>query len=283
MDGDGASVTAHETLGRSAHGNEGKPATAARIYDYLLGGVHNFPADRQAAQVVIDSFPGIRLAAQSNRGFLRRAVRFLVDSGVRQFLDLGSGIPTHGNVHEVAQDRARESRVVYVDIDPVAVSESLEMLEGNDRATAIRANVVDPRKILDNPAVLKLIDFDQPVAVLMLTVLHYVVDDPTAYGSVRAFVDAMAPGSFLAISHGADTVAPDSESSRSVTSAYRERTATPVAARSIDEVTRFFEGMELLDPGVVWVPQWRPEVGSADPLLDDPGRSTAYAGVGRKP
>jgi hypothetical protein len=264
--------------------DESKPATAARIYDYLLGGVHNFPADREAARVVLATMPDVRLAARANRAFLSRAVRLCVDAGIRQFIDIGSGIPTQGNVHEIAQDLAPDTRVVYVDIDPVAVAEGLEMLEGNERATAIRANLTKPREILDHRGLHRLIDFDRPVAVLALAVLHFIADDETAYGSLGELVGATAPGSFLVVSHGADTFDLESERARSITTAYRERTATPAVPRSRTEVKRFFEGLELLDPGVVWVPEWRrPDHDDPDPLAGDPARSSIFAGVGRKP
>src|SRR6266536_4281960 len=145
-----------------------KPATAARIYDYYLGGVHNFPADREAARQVIAMYPFIPAAARANRAFLGRAVRFLADAGIRQFLDIGSGIPTGGNVHEIAQGIAPDARVVYVDIDPVAVAESLEILEGNERATAIRANLCSPQVILGHPDVRRLLDLKQPVGLLLV-------------------------------------------------------------------------------------------------------------------
>src|SRR3954462_5904574 len=157
-------------------GDAAKPATSARIYDYVLGGVHNFPADRAAAQALIQAAPTIPGIARANRAFLRRAVRFLGEAGVRQFLDIGSGIPTAGNVHQVAES-VPDARVAYVDIDPVAVAASLELLEGNDRATAIRADPRDTRAILEHPQLKRLIDFDQPVAVLLVSMLHFVDDE----------------------------------------------------------------------------------------------------------
>src|SRR5688572_15286219 len=145
----------------------GKPATAARIYDYYLGGVHNFSADRAAAQQVTSVFPFIPTAARANRAFLGRAVRVLVAAGVRQFLDIGSGIPTVGNVHEIAQAVAPDARVAYVDIDPVAVSEGQELLAGNDRAVALLGDLRDPQAVLAHPGVRRLLDFGQPTALLL--------------------------------------------------------------------------------------------------------------------
>ncbi|HEY2792973.1 MAG TPA: SAM-dependent methyltransferase, partial [Micromonosporaceae bacterium] len=153
-----------------------KAATAARIYDYFIGGTHNFPADRAAAQEAIRRAPTIPAISRANRAFLRRAVRFAAEAGIRQFLDIGSGIPTEGNVHEIAQSIAADSRVVYVDIDPVAVAESLAILEGNDRATAIRGDLRDAAAILSAPEVGAL-DFGRPVAVLLCAVLHFMPDD----------------------------------------------------------------------------------------------------------
>ena len=159
---------------------EPKPATAARIYDFYIGGTHNFPEDRAAAQAAIDQVPLIRPAARANRAFLGRAVRFAAEAGIRQFVDVGSGIPTEGNVHEIAQDVDPACRVVYVDIDPVAVAEGLEILADNACATSILGNVLDPPAILSHAEVANLIDFRQPVAFIMCALLHFVPDDDAA-------------------------------------------------------------------------------------------------------
>jgi O-methyltransferase involved in polyketide biosynthesis len=255
-----------------------KPATAARIYDYFLGGTHNFPADRQAAQALVAAAPMIPKIARANRAFLRRAVGHMVDGGVRQFLDIGSGIPTAGNVHEVAP----QTRVVYVDIDPVAVAESLDILEGNERATALRADLRDPQSILDNDEVRRLIDFSEPVGLLMVAMLHF-LDDDQAYPAVSRLVASLAAGSFLGISHGSPNEAieeaGDLEAAQSV---MRGRTATPVNPRTRAGIERFFTGMRIVEPGLVWVPQWRPAADDPTDFADSPTLCAVLAGVALK-
>ena len=262
------------------------PATAARIYDYLLGGAHNYPADRELAQTVIASFPLAQAGIRANRAFLRRAVRHLSTSGVRQFLDIGSGIPTAGNVHEIAQAIVPDARVVYVDIDPVAVAESLSILDGNANATAIRADLLEPESILDHPMVRGLLDFREPVALLLVALLHFVADDTKAYAAVNRLLGALPPGSYLVISHVTDQDQDFSQDGvKDVEDAYRRRAATTGRLRSRSEIARFFEGAELVDPGLVWVPQWRPEPGEPDEpeFATDPRLSMTLAGVGRLP
>ena len=262
----------------TANDDAPKAATAARIYDYFLGGTHNFPADREAAKALIAATPMIPVIARTNRAFLRRAVRFMAASGVRHFLDIGSGIPTVGNVHEVASD----AKVVYVDIDPVAVAESLDILDGNVHATALRADLREPLSILDHPDVRRLIDFEGPVGVLLAAVLHF-VDDEHAYPAVQRFVAAMAPGSYLAVSHGTlgeqSNEMGDLASSQSV---WRGRTATPISPRSSAEIQRFFDGLELVEPGLVWMTQWRPGPDDPTEFADNPAHCGILAGVARR-
>jgi SAM-dependent methyltransferase len=261
----------------------GKPATAARIYDYFLGGIHNFPADQEAAKQIISRFPFIPQGAQANRVFLRRAVRYLADAGIRQFLDIGSGIPTAGNVHEIAQEAAPDARVVYVDIDPVAVAESLEILAGNDQAVAVRADLREPHAILDHPQVRKMLNFSQPTALLLAAVLHFMPDDEQARSTVDELVAALAPGSYLLISHAAvETFNPESPEYKAIQDLYKRQTTTPAKLRTRAETERFFAGLELVEPGVVWLAEWRPEPGTPNPFADNPARSSAWAGVGRK-
>jgi SAM-dependent methyltransferase len=263
-----------------------KPATAARIYDYFLGGIHNFPADVAAARTLNTQFPCIPAAARANRAFLRRAVNRLVDLGVRQFLDIGSGIPTEGNVHEIAQKLAPDTRVVYVDIDPMAVAESLDILAGNDRATAIQADLRYPRTILDHAAVRRLLDPSKPIALLLISVLHFVRDDKEAYTAVAEYVDALAPGGYLALTHAAsEAFVPLFAQSADKFDVYRQRTPTPGTSRNRERVEPFFAGLELLDPGVVRLGDWWPD--AADPVPDGDvelgGPQGAWAGVARKP
>ncbi len=262
-----------------------KAATAARIYDYHLGGTHNFPADRAAGQAVADRNPMVPLMARTNRAFLRRAVAYLADAGIRQFLDLGSGIPTEGNVHEVAQQRAAESRVAYVDIDPVAVMESLEILQGNDLTTAIRGDVRDPQAILHHPQIRELLNFHEPVALLLCAVLHFVPDDAEALGAVRQLREALPRGSYLVISHAAAFEIPEQRAAldaevKDVQGIYQQRTSTPFRLRSSAELAEFFAGMTMIEPGLVWLPQWRPSPDDPGDFADDPSRSLGLGGVG---
>jgi O-methyltransferase involved in polyketide biosynthesis len=260
-----------------------KPATAARIYDYHLGGTHNFPADREAGMAVAAMFPLVSVIARTNRAFLQRAVRYAAGQGVRQFLDLGAGIPTQGNVHEVADAVIDDARVVYVDIDPVAVSESLDILQGNTRATAVWGDVRDPQPILDNPQVRALIDFDQPVALLLVGVLHFVPDE-IAYDAVQQLLGALAPGSLLIVSHAAaDAQDFDKDNLDTMKDIYRQRTATPLHLRTRDGVARFFEGLELAEPGLTWVSSWRPEPTDPQDLVSTPQLSAGHVAVGRIP
>ena len=262
--------------------DDAKPATAARIYDYMLGGTHNFPADREAAQQVVQVWPLAPALARTNRAFLRRVVGTLTHAGINQFLDLGSGIPTAGNVHELAP----QARVVYVDIDPVAVAESQEILQGHDGATALRGDLREPAAILDHPEVRRLLDLGQPVGLLLVAVLHFVNEDDVAYDVVARLMAELAPGSHLVVSHAALPEIADDDLRASVDDAqgiYRSRTATPLALRDRAGVTRFFDGLELVEPGLVWVPQWRPAPDDPTDFAADPSECSLYAGVGRLP
>ena len=250
--------------------------SAARMYDYYLGGAHNFAADRELAEKALEAMPDGRALARANRAFLQRSVRFLAGTGVVQFLDIGSGIPTVGNVHEVAQKVAPDARVMYVDMDPVAVSHARALLTDNPRATATRGNLRDPGRILADPQVRDLLDLDRPVAVLLLAVLHFVADADRPEAIVAELRDALAPGSYLVISHGTDA----GRSTEELEHVYR-RTVTPLAMRDREQVRALFAGWELIDPGVVWAPEWRPD--EPEEVGEHPERSGSYVGVGRKP
>jgi S-adenosyl methyltransferase len=259
-----------------------KPATAARIYDYLLGGVHNFPADREVAQKVIAGMPSVRTAARANRAFLGRAIRYLVGEGIDQFIDIGSGIPTQGNVHEIAHLVNPRATVAYVDIDPLAVAESLDVLDGDPRATAVCADLRQPETILANPEINRLIDLSRPVGLILNAVLHFIPDDDQAYGAVTLLAGALAPGSFIALSHGATEGAPREEYG-SLERAYDQKTMTGSAKpRDRDEVARFLTGWDLVEPGIVWLSDWRPDPGQP-PEVEDPMISGGWAAVARKP
>jgi SAM-dependent methyltransferase len=252
--------------------------TAARVYDYLLGGSHNFAADREMAHKAMIMMPDVVLQAQANRAFLSRAVAYLAEAGVRQFLDIGSGIPTRGNVHEVAQKTAPDSRVVYVDIDPIAVSHSRQILVGNDRCTVIQEDFRNWEAIVDHAETQKMLDFDQPVALLLVALLHVIPDSDDPHAIVARLRDRLAPGSYLVIGHGTQDSRPLEGKELEQLS---KQTPTTLSSRTLSEVERFFTGFDLVDPGVVWAPLWRPE--SPDEIPDNPADSSNYAGVGRKP
>jgi hypothetical protein len=253
----------------------------ARMYDYYLGGFHNFAVDRQAAEAVVAAYPDFPMAMRANRAFLRRAVKFLARQGVRQFLDIGSGIPTVGNVHEVAQQVEPDARVVYVDSDPVTVAHSAAILQHTPNAAALQADARQAETILQHPTTRALLDFDQPVAVLMLTVLHFLTEDAEALRTVCMLRDALAPGSYLVISHGTREHDAPPAVKEQVLRLYRA-TTNPAKPRSATELLRFFAGFDLVEPGLVFTPLWRPE-NIADPLHAHPERAATYAGVARKP
>ncbi|MEJ3750019.1 SAM-dependent methyltransferase [Actinomycetes bacterium KLBMP 9797] len=272
---------------RERLGDDVNTATAARMYDYYLGGVHNFAADRQAAAKVIDSMPLVPDIARANRDFLGRAVRYLVGQGVRQFLDIGSGMPTQGNVHQAAQEVAPDASVVYVDIDPVAVMHSRGLLEGNARAAAVLGDLRRPGElleILDSPEVRAVVDLDKPVALLLVALLHFVPDDDEAYGSVAQLRERLVPGSWMVVSHGAAEGFIAAQA-KAVQGVYQQRTATPGGLRTAEEVLRFFgDDFEVVEPGLVWTPQWRPDPDrQGGPFADQPERSGMHAAVAHYP
>lgn len=251
--------------------------SAARMYDYLLGGGHNFDADRRLATRVSGAHPGCWDIARLNRSFLRRAVLELSAAGIRQFLDLGSGIPTVGNVHEIAQRADPEARVVYVDHDPVAVAHCELILEGNDRAGVVLADLRDPESIVASLTTRGLLDLDQPVGLLMVCVAHFVPDDADPVGLLGRYREALAPGSYLALSHlTADSGAAEMDALVEVMRGSKD----PIHPRSRKQITELFTGFELLEPGVVSVAEWRPR--SLGDSGDLPERDQVLAGVGVK-
>ena len=250
--------------------------SVARMYDYYLGGSHNFAVDRAAAQAMIAAVPTASLMAQANRAFLRRAVQYLAAQGVRQFLDIGSGIPTVGNVHEIAQQLAPDSRVVYVDIDPVAVAHSREILAGNEQTTVIQEDLRNIEQILHHPEVEKLLDFSRPVAVIVVAVLHFIPDSDNPAGVIGRLREALAPGSHLVLSQASDDGRTEAE--RAEAEAVYRKTDNPLFVRSHAQLTDLFAGFELVDPGVVWVPLWRPE---ALDNTEEAEQSVFIGGVGR--
>jgi len=249
------------TAGDWSYGVDLDTPSPARMYDYYLGGNHNFAADRAAAEQVAAAIPNVRGIARTNRAFLGNAVRYLLGQGVRQFLDIGSGIPTVGNVHEIIADARPAARVVYVDTDPVAVAHSITLLRGNPNASAIRADLRSPEAILSHHNVRTLIDLNKPVGLLLVSMLHF-VDDNDAYPAVAYLRDQLAPGSYVVLSHPVDE-AFDNASADTVAQVYRRTTAPTGGLRSRAQIGEFLSGLELTEPGLVWVSQWQP-----GPLID---------------
>jgi hypothetical protein len=259
-------------------GVDTKRANIARVYDYLLGGTHNFLADQDLARAMTAVDPNIRAGSRENRAFLGRAVRCLAAAGIRQFLDIGSGIPTQGNVHEVAQQAAPGARTVYTDVDPVAIAHSKALLDGNPDAEIINADLREPEKILAHPTTRELIDFSQPTGLLLAMVLHFIPDADDPWRIVATLRDALAPGSFIVLSHVENESRP--EKAQAAEKVYNRSVATSVQMRSRAEILRFFDGFEVLDPGLVYIPQWRPD--SPADVPEDPSKFWVRVGVGLK-
>ncbi|AWI32275.1 SAM-dependent methyltransferase [Streptomyces tirandamycinicus] len=253
--------------------------SVSRIYDYYLGGSHNFEVDREAARKAMQFMPGLPKIMQANRAFMRRAVRYAVSEGVSQFLDVGSGIPTFGNTHEIAQKADPGARVVYVDHDPVAVAHSRAVLEGNDGAGIVQADLRKPADILADGETTRLLDLERPVALLLVAVLHFLEDSDAPGRSVAALRDALAPGSLVVVTHASYEGIPlPREQAGGAVGVYKD-IRNPLVMRSREEIARFFDGFEMVEPGLVSMPDWRPETPAAQ---EDPYAFSGYAGVGRK-
>ncbi|MFF9159204.1 SAM-dependent methyltransferase [Streptomyces longwoodensis] len=251
--------------------------SVSRIYDFFLGGSHNFEVDRQAARRALEFMPGLPKIMQANRAFTRRAVRYAAAEGITQFLDIGSGIPTYGNVHEVAQEASPGARVVYVDHDPVAVAHSQAVLEGNQHADVVAADLLKPREILASPQVQRLIDLERPVALLLVAILHFVEDEDDPYAAVAELRDACAPGSMLILTHASYEGIPlPPERAEGAVDVYKD-IRNPLIMRSREDIARFFEGYDMVEPGLVPMPRWRPETSPED---EDPFAFSGFAGVG---
>jgi hypothetical protein len=251
-------------------------AHPARIWDYWLGGKDNFAADREAAERVLEVTPIVAKVARADRAFLARVVHHLAaDLGIRQFLDIGTGLPTANNTHEVAQRAAPESRIVYVDNDPIVLAHARALLTSDPRgATAYtEADARDTDAIL--AAAERTLDLSQPVAVLLLGILLFIPDEDDPFSITRRLMAATAPGSYLAISHGASDI--QAEAAARAGGRYNERSAVPLLLRTRDEVARFFDGLEITEPGIVPLNKWQPgELGPGAPL-------PCHAVLGRKP
>ena len=275
-----------EDAGANGNGPEGPAldvavdtsvAHPARVYDYWLGGKDNFAADREAAERVLAVSPGLRWRIQANRRFLARAVRYLAeDAGIRQFLDIGTGIPSANNTHQVAQEAAPDARIVYVDNDPIVLSHARALLTSGPRGATqyVHGDAREPGPIIESAA--ETLDFGQPVALMLIGVLHLIQDSEDPWGLVAWLMAQLPAGSYLAISHPAIDIAPgQAEAQRR----YNERVSTPQTLRGHDQVARFFEGLELVEPGLVYVHAWRP--GEFDTAPE--GATSAWGGVARKP
>jgi S-adenosyl methyltransferase len=256
------------------------PSTA-RMYDYYLGGKDNYPADREAAEKVMSMFPpgAIRSAVWENRKFLGRVVRYLAgEAGVRQFLDIGTGLPTMNQVHEVAQEMRTDCRVVYVDHDPVVLAHGRDVLNGVANATIIQHDLREPEAILRDPELRALLDLDEPVALLLVAILHFVTDEDDPWDGVRALKDALPSGSYLALSHG--TSDGDDRLDEAARVGYANASSS-ARLRPRGEVAAFFDGFEMVDPGLVWLPEWRPDHDTK--MRDNASESVFWCGVARKP
>ncbi len=254
-----------------------KVPNAARIYDYLLGGKDNFAADRAAAeQLKTISGGDVVLGVRENRAWLRRAVRFLGrEAGIGQFLDIGAGLPTQGNVHEIVRQVNPAARVVYVDNDPVVLTHGRAILSRDDRVAIVPGDLRRPAEILEQAEVRRLIDLEEPVGLLLAAVVHFVADTDRAAAIVRELRDALPAGSLLALSHGTLDAHPTTEGVGEVW----EHVSSQFVPRTRAQVQALFDGFELVDPGVVWAPAWRPDDPAA---VHEPQRAGMYAGVGRR-
>ncbi|MEB3372173.1 SAM-dependent methyltransferase [Saccharopolyspora mangrovi] len=249
---------------------------SARMYDYYLGGSTNFAVDREAAEAGLTAMPYARDYAVANRAFLRRAVSYLVRQGIDQFVDLGSGIPTKGNVHEIAHQHNPQARIAYVDHEPVAVAHARALLGENPMVSIDEADIRDPEAVLSANGVAKL-DFGRPVAVLAVAILPFVPDQAEATALTATYRDACAPGSYLAVTHISQFAATDEQVAAA--EEVMARTPTPVRWRPPEEIAELLDGYELVPPGLVPTPSWHPD---QQPSADDIARANAYAAVGHR-
>ncbi|MBO3751252.1 SAM-dependent methyltransferase [Streptosporangiaceae bacterium NEAU-GS5] len=256
----------------------------ARIYDYLLGGKDNFSADRAAAEQLVAISPGTREGVRAHRAFLRRAVRHLVTTaGIRQFLDIGAGLPTQGNIHEIAQEVIPDARVVYVDNDPIVLTHGRALLNSTPAGVTkvVEADLRRPNEILTHPDVSSILDFTQPMAVILAGVLHFIPDAEDPYASVEQFKAAAPAGSHLLLSHITLDFAPPQISRDEFTKPY-DKSSAPMAPRTHADVLRFFDGWRLVSPGLVEVVDWHPDEDEYREAIPG-GHAWAYGGIATKP
>jgi SAM-dependent methyltransferase len=253
--------------------------SVSRMYDYYLGGSHNFEVDRDAARKAMEFMPGLPAIMKANRAFMRRVVKFAAAEGLTQFLDIGSGIPTFGSVHEVAAAAAPGSRVLYVDHDPVAVAHSRAVLADHTDTGVMTADLRKPEQILNSPVTGELLDLERPVALLLICVLHFLEDEDEPYRAVATLRDALAPGSLIALTHaGYDGIPLPQERVGGMVTAYKD-IRNPLVMRSREATARFFDGFEMVEPGLVSPPRWRLDTPVEQ---EDPYAFSGFAGVGRK-
>jgi hypothetical protein len=257
----------------------GRPSIA-RVYDYWLGGAHNFAVDRAVGDKVLADVPILKNIVLNHRAFLRRAVRFMLSQGIRQFLDLGSGIPTVGNVHEIAQAADPGARVVYADLDPVAVAHSRAILTGNQLVKVLQTDVRDAPRVLASAEVRETLRFDEPIGVLMIALLHFVPDSEDPCGIVAAYRDVLPSGSYLAVSHAGYEDGEWDPSWDDAKSTYN-RGVSEMTYRRKQDVEALFAGFDLVEPGVARLPLWRPE--SPDDVDEYAARFLGFGAVGQKP
>ena len=277
MAGAGNEGGANDSEGvRGAPGIDTSTAHPARVYDYWLGGKDNFAADREAAEMALHAYPQLAEAVQSNRAFLARAVRFLTGAGIRQFLDIGTGIPSANNTHQVAQQEVPDSRIVYVDNDPIVLLHARALLKSAPQGACdyIQADLRDPDEILARAA--KTLDFSKPVALMLLAILQFIGDSEDPYGLVSRLVAALPSGSYLVLAHPTDDFNPNRQGES--IQRYNERVADQATLRGHDETARFFEGLELVEPGLVTSSKWQP-----DSDITAARHSSMWCGVARKP
>jgi O-methyltransferase involved in polyketide biosynthesis len=268
-------------MGSAGASDEGVPiidtstAHPARVYDYWLGGKDNFAADREAGELALQAYPQLAEAVQSNRAFLARAVRFLTGAGIRQFLDVGTGIPSASNTHQVAQGEAPESKIVYVDNDPIVLLHARALLKSTPEGACayLEADLRDPDDILARAA--QTLDFSQPVALMMLAIMQFIADEEDPYALVSRLMAALPPGSYLVLAHPTDDFNPNRQGES--IQRYNERVADQAVLRGRDETARFFDGLELVEPGLVTSSKWRP-----DSDLTAARHSSMWCGVARK-
>ena len=252
--------------------------SAARVYDYLLGGKDNYPADRAVAELMIAQLPNVQAAVRWNRAFLRRVVRYLVgEAGIRQIIDVGVGLPTAGNTHEIALAACPRARVVYVDHDPVVLAHSRDMLHNVPGTAVIGQDLTEPEQILADPLLRELIDFAEPTALLLLSILHFVADEDDPGGLIARLLAPFPPGSYVAISHAT----PDAIPAVSDLERVFDEATEQAHVRSRAAIRALVAGLEIIEPGLVWPPEWRPDPG--EPIPANVAESYYCVLVARKP